>query len=113
MIDIFLPYSNNLVFYSCLGDDKLLFKNISLLNIIIEDKITSKDPINVLVVGISFQIKYPNIIANTKAKYFNGVTKLTSENLYDWDNHKLAKPPRIPTRDNKHRSIKLGNIQFW
>ena len=69
------------VFYSCLGDDSLLFKNISLLNIIIEDKITSKEPINVLAVGISFQIKYPNIIAKTKAKYFNGVAKLTSENL--------------------------------
>ena len=73
-------YSNNLVFYSCLGDDKFFFKNISLLNIIIDDKITSKDPINVLVVGISLQIKNPNIIAKTKAKYFNGVTRDTVNN---------------------------------
>ena len=31
--------------------------------------------------GISSQIKYPNIIAKTKAKYLRGVTKETSENL--------------------------------
>ena len=47
------------------------------------ETITNKAPINVLIVGISFQIKYPNIIAKTKAKYFRGVTKETSENLYD------------------------------
>ena len=45
------------------------------------DRITKKDPINVLIVGISSQIKYPKIIANTKAKYFKGVTRETSEYL--------------------------------
>ena len=47
------------------------------------ETITNKAPINVLNVGTSFQIKYPNIIAKTKAKYLRGVTKETSENLYD------------------------------
>ena len=45
--------------------------------------ITKKAPINVLIVGTSPQIKYPKIIAKTKAKYFNGVTRETSEYLYD------------------------------
>ena len=78
-----------------------------------EDSITNKAPINVLIVGISSQIKYPNTIANTNAKYFNGLTKLTSENLYDCDSHKFAIPPRIPIDDSKIRSIKDGIIHFW
>ena len=45
--------------------------------------ITRKAPIRVFIDGISFQIKYPKIIAKTKAKYFRGVTNETSENLYD------------------------------
>ena len=64
------------------------------------ETITSKAPISVLNVGISFQIKYPNIIAKTKARYFRGVTKETSEYLYDWLNHKFATPPKIPIKDN-------------
>ena len=68
-------------FYSCLDTDKRFFKTISRLKIINEDKITSPAPNNVLDVGISSQIKYPKIIANIKARYFNGVTKLTSDNL--------------------------------
>jgi hypothetical protein len=44
---------------------------------------TKKAPASVLMVGISPQIKYPNIIAKTKAKYFKGVTRETSEYLYD------------------------------
>ena len=43
--------------------------------------ITNKAPINVFSVGTSLQIKYPNIMAKTKARYFSGVTKLTSEYL--------------------------------
>ena len=80
---------------------------------ITEDNITKNAPEIVFNVGISSQIKYPNIIANTKAKYFNGLTKLTSENLYDCDNHKFAIPPRIPIDDSKIRSIKDGIIHFW
>ena len=76
-----------------------------------DETITKKAPISVFIVGTSFHIKYPKIIANTKAKYFNGVTKLTSEYLYDWVNHKLANPPRIPIMDNKDKSIKLGIFQ--
>ena len=71
--------------------------------------ITKKAPINVLIVGISPQIKYPNIIAKTKAKYFKGVTRETSENLYDCVSHKFAKPPKIPKRDNKNKSFIDGN----
>ena len=45
--------------------------------------ITKKAPTRVLIVGISSQIKYPKIIAKTNAKYFKGVTRETSEYLYD------------------------------
>ena len=48
---------------------------------IIDETITNKAPNNVLEVGISFQIKYPNIIAKTNPRYFKGETKLTSEYL--------------------------------
>ena len=73
--------------------------------------ITKNAPINVLIVGISPQIKYPKIIAKTKAKYFKGVTKETSEYLYDWLNHKFATPPKMPIKDNKIRWFKLGTTQ--
>ena len=46
-----------------------------------DENITNKAPIKVLEVGISFQIKYPKIIANTNPRYFKGETKLTSEYL--------------------------------
>ena len=55
--DIFLQYSNSLVYYSCLEADRFFFNTISLLNIIKEDRITIKDPIKVLFDGTSFQIK--------------------------------------------------------
>ena len=73
--------------------------------------ITSIAPVNVFDVGISFQIKYPKNIAKTKAKYFKGVTRETSENLYDWVSHKFATPPKIPTMDNKNKSFKFGISQ--
>ena len=73
--------------------------------------ITKKAPINVLIVGTSPQIKYPKIIANTKAKYFNGVTRETSEYLYDWLNHRFATPPKIPIKDNIIKWLKLGKTQ--
>ena len=57
-------------FYSCRETDNFFFKYISLLNIITDEKITNKAPNKVLEVGISFQIKYPNIIAKTSARYF-------------------------------------------
>ena len=69
---------------------------------------TKKAPTNVLIVGISSQIKYPKIIAKTKAKYFRGVTRETSENLYDWLNHKFETPPNIPIKDNNIKSLRLG-----
>lgn len=78
-----------------------------------EETITNAAPSNVFIVGISSQNKYPNSIPKTNAKYFNGVTKVTSENLYDCVNHKFARPPKIPTIDNRKKSFKLGNIQPW
>ncbi len=47
-------------------------------------------------------------LANKRAKYFKGVTKETSEYLYDCPNHKFATPPKMPTKDNKIKSCKLG-----
>ena len=108
MKGILLHYSSILVFYSCLAAVGFFLSMISLLKIIIEEVITKAAPIRVLLDGISCHIKYPNPIANTKAKYFNGVTKDTSENLYDWLSHKFATPPKKPIIDNKIRSIKLG-----
>ena len=75
--------------------------------------ITNIAPNNVFNVGISSQIKYPNIIANGNAKYFKGVTKETSEYLYDWPNHKLATPPKIPIIDNINKSLKSGITHPW
>ena len=75
--------------------------------------ITKKAPNNVLIVGISPQIIYPKIIAKTKARYFKGVTSETSEYLYDWLNHRLATPPKIPIKDNIIKWFKLGITQPW
>ena len=69
---------------------------------------TKKAPANVLIVGISPQIKYPNIIAKTKARYFKGVTRETSEYLYDWLSHKFEAPPKIPIKDNIIKWLRLG-----
>ena len=43
--------------------------------------ITKKAPTKFLIVGTSSQMKNPKIIAKTKAKYFKGVTRETSEYL--------------------------------
>ena len=82
-----------------------------MIKIIKVEIITKKAPIKVLIVGISSQIKYPKIIAKTSAKYFKGVTKETSENLYDWLNQRFATPPKIPTKDNKIKWSILGITQ--
>ena len=42
---------------------------------------TNKAPNNVKIFGTSLQIKNPNTIANTKLKYFIGVTNDASANL--------------------------------
>ena len=80
-ISIFLLYSNILEAYSFLGTDTSFFKVTSLLKIIIDEIITNKAPTKVLIEGTSSQIKYPKMIAKTKAKYLRGVTRETSENL--------------------------------
>ena len=73
--------SNNKVFYSCLDGVGSFLRTISLLKIIIEEAITKIAPTKVFTDGTSPQIKYPNTIAKTKAKYFKGVTSETSEYL--------------------------------
>ena len=65
--------------------------------------ITKKAPNKVLIVGISPQIKYPNIIAKTKARYLRGVTRETSEYLYNLLNYKVATPPKTPINVNNPR----------
>ena len=77
----------------------------------IDDIITSEAPINVLIVGISSQIKYPKDIANINPKYLRGVTRETSDNLYDWLNNKLAVPPNKPIVHKSKKSLKVGMIQ--
>ena len=72
---------------------------------ITEEVITNVAPTKVFIVGISSQMKQPKIIAKTKAKYFNGVTNDTSENLYDWLSHKFATPPKIPIKDKSIKSF--------
>ena len=76
----------------------------------IDDIITSEAPINVLIVGISSQIKSPKDIANINPKYLRGVTRETSDNLYDWLNNKLAVPPNKPIVHNSKKSLKVGMI---
>ena len=71
---------------------------------------TSNAPNNVLIEGISSQIKYPKIIPNTNAKYFKGDTRETSDNLKDWLSHKFATPPNIPIIDSIIKSPKSGII---
>ena len=88
-----------------------LIPYISLLKIIIDEKITNKAPDKVLQVGISFQIKYPKKMANGNAKYLRGVTKDTSDNLYAWVNNKFATPPKIPIIESKKKSFTLGISQ--
>ena len=92
-----------------------LFKNISRLNIINEDKITKTEPIKVLDVGISSQIKYPNIMAKTKAKYWSckmwskkSVTKVTKGSeeevekaLLDWLDESLSKDSNLTEKQKK------------
>ena len=73
--------------------------------------ITNIAPNNVLELGISDQNMYPKNIAKRSAKYFKGVTRETSEYLYDCVNQRLARPPKIPTIDKRNKSFKFGNIQ--
>ena len=75
------------------------------------EKITNAAPNKLLIVGTSSQIKYPKIIAKTKAKYFRGVTRETSEYLYDWLSHKLATPPKIPIMARIKKSLIVGITQ--
>ena len=69
-----------------------------------DEYLTEGSASNVFIVGISSQIKYPKNIPKTNAKYFNGDTRETSENLKDWLSHKFAKPPKNPIIHNKTKS---------
>ena len=93
-----------MVFYSCRWTEVNFFIVNSRRKIITEDNITNNPPNKDLKDGISPQIINPKKIAKTKPRYFNGVTKDTSENLYDWLNHRLAIPPKKPTKDKIKKS---------
>tara|TARA_B110001452_G_C14879806_1_gene307586 strand:+ start:168 stop:515 length:348 start_codon:yes stop_codon:yes gene_type:complete len=75
-----------------------------------EETITNDAPNKVFVVGISSQIKYPKIIPKTSARYFNGDTRETSENLNDWLSHKFANPPKNPIMHSRSKSFIPGII---
>ena len=75
------------------------------------EKITNAAPNKLLIVGTSSHIKYPKIIAKTKAKYLRGVTRETSEYLYDWLSHKFATPPKIPIMARIKKSLIVGITQ--
>ena len=68
-------------------------------------------PSSVKIFGISPQIKYPNKIANTKFKYFVGVTSDASAILSDTVSKILATEPIIPVKIRRNNSNFDGMIQ--
>ena len=69
-----------------------------IIKIITELPIIRAAPKRVSSFGISPQIKYPNKIANTKFKYFVGVTSDASAILSDTVSKILATEPIIPVK---------------
>ena len=68
-------------------------------------------PKRVSAFGISPQMKYPNNIANTKFKYFVGVTSDASAILSDTVSKILATEPIIPVKIRRKSSNFVGIIQ--
>ena len=67
-------------------------------------------PKRVSTFGISPQMKYPSNIANTKFKYFVGVTSDASAILSDTVSKIFATEPIIPVKINKKSSNLFGII---
>ena len=81
------------------------------MKIIIELAIIKAAPKRVSSFGISPQMKYPNKIANTKFKYFVGVTSDASAILNDTVSKILATEPIIPVKIRRNSSNFDGMIQ--
>ena len=81
------------------------------MKIIAELTIIKPAPKRVSAFGISPQMKYPNNIANTKFKYFVGVTSDASAILSDTVSKILATEPIIPVKIKRKSSNFDGMIQ--
>ena len=81
------------------------------MKIIAELTMIKPAPKRVSAFGISPQMKYPNKIANTKFKYFVGVTSDASAILNDTVSKILATEPIIPVRIRRNSSNFDGMIQ--
>ena len=68
-------------------------------------------PKSVRIFGISPHIKYPNNIANTKFKYFVGVTSEASAILRETVSRILATEPIIPVKMRRNSSNLDGITQ--
>ena len=81
------------------------------MKIIAELTIIKPAPKRVSTFGISPQMKYPNNIANTKFKYFVGVTSDASAILSDTVSKILATEPIMPVKTKRNKSNLDGIIQ--
>ena len=81
------------------------------MKIITELTMIKPAPKRVSTFGISPQMKYPNNIANTKFKYFVGVTSDASAILSDTVSKILATEPIIPVKIKRKSSNLDGMIQ--
>ena len=81
------------------------------MKIIKELTIIKPAPRRVRTFGISPQMKYPNNIANTKFKYFVGVTNDASATLSDTVSKMLATEPIMPVKIRRNNSNLDGMIQ--
>ena len=81
------------------------------MKIIAELTMIKPAPKRVSTFGISSQMKYPKNIANTKFKYFVGVTSDASAILSDTVSKILATEPIIPVKIKRKSSNFDGIIQ--
>ena len=81
------------------------------MKIIAELTMIKPAPKRVSTFGISPQMKYPNNIANTKFKYFVGVTSDASAILSDTVSKIFATEPIMPVKIKRNRSNFDGMIQ--
>ena len=81
------------------------------MKIITELAIIKPAPKRVSTFGISPQMKYPNKIANTKFKYFVGVTSDASAILSETVSKILATEPIIPVKIRRNSSNFDGMTQ--
>ena len=71
----------------------------------------NKAPINVVILSVSSNKKYPAVAAKTSDKYFIGVTNPVSAIRNDWVRRMLAYPPANPNTRNKNAWYNVGKTQ--